>query len=100
MNDTIKINGKTYKAVNADSTKKQILVLQRGWVIVGDVTKKGDYLTVTNCSIIRVWGTTEGLGEIALNGPTAKTKLDPCGDITVHVLTTVMVMDINAEKWA
>ena len=99
MKDTIEINGKTYKAVANDSTKKQIIVLQRGWVIVGDVTRDGDYLIVTNCAVIRIWGTTNGLGELALNGPTAKTKLDPCGDNTIHVLTSIMVMDVNPEKW-
>ena len=99
MKDEIELNGKTYKAVINETTKKQILVLQRGWVIIGDVTQDGDYLTVTNCAVIRVWGTEKGLGEIALNGPTSKTKLDPCGDNTIHVLTTVMAMDANEEKW-
>jgi hypothetical protein len=63
---------------------RYIYVLQARWVFIGDLVKehpKHDQLT--NTSVIRVWGTTKGLGEIALNGPTKKTELDPCGDTDI-----------------
>ncbi len=99
MENVIEVNGSKYRKIDGSNSKKQILVLQRGWVIVGDVTQDGDYLTIDNCSVIRVWGTTKGLGEIAINGPTSKTKLDPCPTNTVHVLTTVTRMDCASENW-
>lgn len=96
------INGVEY--VRADNievkpTKKQIVVLQRGWIVVGDVSKTQEEVTIKNCSIIRVWGTSKGLGEIAENGATDKTKLDSCPDIIVHPLSVVLYMNINMEKW-
>lgn len=83
----------------AQATKKQIVVLQRGWVVVGDVTTADDHLTIENASVIRYWGTTAGLGEL-VNGPTPKTKLDKAGTITAHELAVVFALDVDAEKWA
>ena len=96
---TIEINGETFTKLSNENTKRQIVVLQRGWVLVGMVTQDGDYLTITDASVIRVWGTTKGLGEIASGGPTSKTKLDPCPLNTVHVLTVVTRMDCDPGNW-
>ncbi len=79
--------------------KIQILVLQRGWVVVGEVTKEGSEVVVSKSSVIRRWGTTKGLGEIAAGGPTADTVLDPAGTVRVHELAVVMSLDCDAEKW-
>ena len=49
--------------------------------------------------IIRVWGTTKGLGEIAEGGPTSNTKLDDCPDMRFHKLTVIARMDVNEKKW-
>lgn len=100
--ETITIDDTKYvraDSVNVKPTKKQIVVLQRGWVVIGDVAKTETEVTINNCSVIRTWGTSKGLGEIALNGATEKTKLDPCPPVTVHPLTVVMYMNINQEKW-
>lgn len=99
---TIKIDETEY--VRADSvdvkpTKKRIVVLQRGWIVVGDVETSETEVNIKNCSVIRVWGTSKGLGEIAENGPTDKTKLDPCPPVTVHPLSVVLYMNVNEEKW-
>jgi len=80
-------------------TTKQIVVLQRGWIVIGNVSKTDIEVTIKNCSVIRVWGTSSGLGEIAENGPTNKTKLDKCPDIIVHPLSVVLYMNVNTEKW-
>ncbi|MCP4489815.1 MAG: hypothetical protein GY820_21230 [Gammaproteobacteria bacterium] len=99
MKEVIEVDGQQYRKIDTNYAKKQIVILQRGWVVVGDVTREGDELTINKCSVIRVWGTTKGLGEIALAGPTPKTKLDPCPQVTVHILTTVARMDCNYDNW-
>ena len=98
----ITINGVHY--VRADSvqqkpTKKQIVVLQRGWIVVGDVSKDGQEVTISNCSVIRVWGTKNGLGELAEYGPLEDTKLDKCPDVSVHELSIVLQMNVNEDRW-
>lgn len=78
---------------------KQIIIAQRGWVFVGDVSREGDEVTINNASCIRRWGTTKGLGEIAANGPTAKTVLDKIGTARLHALALVAAIDCNDAKW-
>lgn len=99
--DSITIDGQTY--IRADIAPEpspvKILILQRGWSMVGYVTEEGDRYVLTRAAVIRTWGTTRGLGEIALGGPTSKTVLDPAGRVEVHKLTTVAVMDCVADRW-
>ncbi len=62
----------------------RIVILQRGWVVVGRVFQSGVELRVENGYVVRVWGTSKGLGEIATNGPTEKTILDPIPTLIAH----------------
>ena len=92
------------KYVRADNidvkpTTKQIVVLQRGWIVIGDVNKSENEVTIKNCSVIRVWGTSKGIGEIAENGKTSKTVLDKSPDVVVHPLSVVLYMNVNMDKW-
>jgi hypothetical protein len=78
---------------------KRIVVLQRGWVAVGDYTETENEVQLDNAAIIRRWGTEEGLGELAANGPTKSTVLDPCPIIRTHKLAVVLSMEIVEDKW-
>jgi hypothetical protein len=78
----------------------KIVVLQRGWVMVGRFERNGSECKLTNASVIRNWGTTAGLGELALKGPLNSTKLDPChGEVEFDYLTVVCTISCNEEKW-
>ena len=99
---TLKIDNVEYvrkDSIEFKPSKKQIVVLQRGWIVVGDVYREENEVTISNCSVIRNWGTTKGLGEIAENGATAKTVLDKCPPVSVHPLSIVLCMNVNEEKW-
>lgn len=78
---------------------KQICILQRGWVFVGDLTKSGPDFVLKNGSVIRAWGTSKGLGELAENGPLSSTKLDPVPETKFHELTVVALIKCNTGKW-
>ena len=107
---TINIDGKKYiseedvniqlKKKDLKPSKKQIVILNRGWVIVGDYPEKGDECTLSDASVIRTWGTTKGLGELAENGPLTATKLDSCPNVHFHKMTMVARMDVNEQKWS
>lgn len=96
----IQINNEIYvKKSSLGETEKVILIAPRGWVFVGNKSVKGDEITLSNASVIRIWGTTKGLGELALNGPQSATKLDPCGTVRINRLAVVAEMNVNVEKW-
>ena len=94
---TITLNNQTYRLIGTDTNTK-IAVLQRGNVLVGHFTQDGDMCELTNAAVIRRWGTTKGLGELT-NGPTDETVLDPCGRVTFHILTAVLLIDCVDEAW-
>lgn len=88
------------KVVKTIKYGKQIVVLQRGWVFVGNLKRVGNECELTDAACIRSWGTSKGLGEIAENGPTPNTKLDPCPTVRFHFLTSVGVMECNEANWS
>ena len=78
----------------------QIVVLHRGWIVVGNVSEKEGKTYIQNASVIRVWGTTKGLGELAEKGKTEKTILDKCPDVSTKTDNVVLVMNCNQENWS
>lgn len=78
----------------------RICVLQRGWVVIGRYSQEGSECKLTDANVIRTWGTTKGLGEIAENGPIEnKTILDRCPDVIFHELVGVFQIQCRGEKW-
>ena len=75
----------------------RILVLQRGWIVVGGYSEIGDECILRDASVIRRWGTTRGLGEL-VNGPLKDTVLDPVGIVRAHRLAVVMQIECPAWK--
>lgn len=78
---------------------KKIVILQRGWVMVGNFSQEGPNCKLENAAVIRRWGTTRGIGEIAENGPTKDTILDPVPTVHFHELTVVAIIDCNKANW-
>ena len=78
----------------------RIVILQRGWVMVGRYKRLDQYCTLDNAYVIRNWGTTKGLGELAEKGPMKdKTILDPCPQVEFHTLVEVANVKCNVSKW-
>ena len=84
---------------NVPPTKKQIVILNRGWVVIGNYSEKGDECTLTDASVIRKWGTSNGIGELAEKGKLADTILDPTPNVHFHKMTMVARIDVNESAW-
>ena len=75
-----------------------IVVLDRGFVYVGDVAHDGEWCVIRNAKNIRVWGTTQGLGEL-VGGPTQKTVLDAVGVVRAPARAVIHLIETEAAKW-
>lgn len=100
----IVVNGTTYvpkgSNVQENNSPIKICVLQRGWNVIGRFERDGNQCRLHNASVIRVWGTSKGLGEIADGGPTSKTVLDKChGTVEFDYLTVVLTIDCKESAW-
>lgn len=106
--DTIEINGEQYVKASdlpvGPPSEYRIVVADRGWVFVGPtVDEDSGGVTISPASCIRLWGTDEsrpGLGYLAANGPTEKTKLDPSGTVRIPTHAVVLSLDTEASLWA
>ncbi len=80
--------------------KFQIAALDHGFVYVGTCSVENGTLTVEDAKCVRRWGTTAGLGEIALFGPTQTTVLDNTGRVTAPTTSLLFLIDCAPEAWA
>lgn len=101
----IQVNGISYIPKGLERIQYEgdikIVVLQRGWIMVGRFEKNDSECKLHNASVIRNWGTTKGLGEIAAAGPTKDTKIDATnGLVEFDYLTVVATISCNAGAWS
>lgn len=84
--ESIVIDGVTFVPEGQDKSydgETKIFVIDRGWVMVGCPDYDGEYVSLSNAYVIRVWGTVKGIGELR-DGPTDKTELDYMGNVEVR----------------
>ncbi len=77
----------------------KIVVVDRGWVYVGECRQEKDFLIVGNAQNIRQWGTTRGLGQLAKEGPTPSTRFDSYGTVRIPMRAVIGLIDTEAKLW-
>jgi len=78
----------------------QIVILDRGFVYVGDVTIDADWVTILNARNVRRWGTSKGLGELAKTGPLKDSVIDPAGTVRAPLRALIGLIECEASSWA
>lgn len=73
---------------------QNIVVLDRGFVYVGNVTIEGDFAIIADAKNIRTWGTKNGLGEL-VNGPLTTTKMDFAGVVKAPLRAVIHLIQCN-----
>lgn len=110
MSDRIVLDGRAFVAedslprvgaslVPCEDGGWRIVVLQRGHVVVGHYRRFGSEVVIANASVIRRWGTTRGLGQLAEDGKQASTVLDPAGEVRCHELAVVLTIRCTHASW-
>lgn len=77
----------------------RIVIAQRGFVFCGYVRREEHEIVVRHAKMLRRWGTTKGLGELA-DGPLRETVLDLAGTVRMHPLQVVATIDVEQAPWA
>ena len=79
-----------------------IAVIDKGWVIVGEYTATPECAvgkhTFTDAAVIRNWGTTRGVGQLALEGPQKTTVFDPIGTVILDGIV-LFIPWVSASWW-
>ena len=78
----------------------EIVVLDRGWVYVArEVVESDKQLRLEGARCIRRWGTTEGLAQLANEGPQPKTKLEPECVVTAERSSVMHRIECRSAVW-
>jgi hypothetical protein len=83
----------------AEDGELVIVALDRGWVVVGRWHKIGGMVQMEGASVIERWGTSEGLAQLAQDGPTPNTKLSRAGVIRFAPPSGLPLWPCNEEAW-
>lgn len=80
---------------------KHIIVVEAGWVFSGDVVEGNlpDTIAVENAAVIRKWGTTDGLGQLAYFGTTDETELDFCTAPAIPKSKILFILPVVSPAW-
>lgn len=76
-----------------------IIVLDKGFVYVGNLSAANGWLCIHNARNIRKWGTQRGLGQLALEGPQPDTVLDDTGIVRAPLHTLMQIIETEEAKW-
>ena len=90
----------TSKGVTRSYDAPQIVILDRGFVYVGDISVDADWVTITNARNVRRWGTSKGLGELAKSGPLPNSILEAAGTVRAPMRALIGLIECEASAWA
>lgn len=76
-----------------------LVVADRGFVWVGKARTTADWVEIEGARVVRRWGTSEGLNELAAKGPLTNTKLDAPADLKVSRKALIAVIPCEVDKW-
>lgn len=78
-------------------SKQLIVVAQAGWVFVGEPISgtPDDVVSLERASVIRRWGTENGLGQLCLTGATKDTILDAAGRVDIPKSAVVAMLHVG-----
>ena len=69
---------------------KEIVVIEGSWNLIGEVEEVEGGIVIHDASVIRRWGTTAGLGQIACTGATKETVLDYTGEVRAPMSSVLL----------
>ena len=94
MNTTITINGVEYAPVNRSSGARAVIVVDRGWIFAGDVTREGGRICLSRAVHVFRW---ESIG-FAKMIETEGADLRPIADVDMPEGAEIFCIPVH-DKW-
>jgi len=94
MNETIVINGITYRAESNLPGNRAVVVVDRGWICAGDVSRKDGRIKLTRALHVFKW---ESIG-FAKMVETANADLRPIGDVDIPEASEIFCVPVS-DNW-
>ena len=76
-----------------------VVVLDRGFVYVGDCHRDGDLLAMPAGRNIRYWGTDKGLHQLVTGGPTKDSKIDAAAAVRIPWRAVISLHETESTLW-
>ena len=99
MCECVTINGIEYNLIPKIQDQFKIVVLERGFVFIGQVTETSDSIKIDGARCIIYWGTTKHLGQLAKDGATKDTKLGEVCTVEVYKSQVICQIPADSSKW-
>ena len=99
MCECVTIKGVEYNLVPKEADQFKIVVLERGFVFIGNVTETEDAIRIDGARCLIYWGTSKHLGEIASGGPTKDTKLGAVCVVEAFKSQVICQIPADTSKW-
>lgn len=78
----------------------KIVVMDKNFVSVGRYSATTDWVKLENAAVIRRWGTSGGLGQLAKTGPLPNTILDPTPTEHIPMHAIIKTIECDEANWA
>ena len=94
--DNVVINGIEYAPVNKANGNRAVVVVDRGWIFAGDVTRKDGRIRISRALHVFRWESTGFAGMIE-NPKKAKADLRPVADVDIPEGAEIFCVPVTAE---
>lgn len=95
MTDTITLNGIEYVPVVKASGARAVVVVDRGWIFAGDVTRKNGRIILTHAVWVFRW---ESCGFAAVIEDPSKADIRPMADVDIPDGAEIFSIPVN-DQW-
>ena len=81
---------------NCRTGDRHIVVLDRGWIFVGNLSCKDDVYTLSNCKNIRKWST-GGFGALSRSAKESGATMDDAAPLRFDKRAMIFVVPVGAD---
>ena len=95
--DNVIINGVEYAPVNRNSGNRAVIVVDRGWIFAGDVTRKDGRIYLSRAVWVFKWESV-GFAAVIENPKKAKADIRPIADVDIPDGAEIFCVPVP-ENW-